>query len=102
MVGVVMMMMRISVGDGVHSGAGVEARHLVDHPGGAVSPDGGLPPIRRHGKHVGGPIQGADGHPATVGGESYVLHLQVSHKNDTVHPHLSKLLGTLLSSKWFR
>lgn len=61
--------------NGVHSGAGMEPGHLVDDLGGGMSTYGWLPSVRRDGKDVGGPIQSADCHPATVGGKHYVLHL---------------------------
>lgn len=61
--------------DLLQAGALLKPRHPVDHPGGHVGAGAGSAAIRVDRKHVGGATEGADGHPATVLGETHILDL---------------------------
>lgn len=61
--------------DFLQAGALLKARHPVDHPGGHVRAGARSAAIRVDRKDVGGAAEGADGHPATVLGETHILDL---------------------------
>ena len=70
------MRMVTLIRDGIHSSAGLESGHLVDDPGSGVRSHGGVPTVRGNGEHMGGPIERAHHHPATVRRKSNILHLE--------------------------
>lgn len=61
--------------DFLQAGALLKPRHPVDHPGGHVCAGARSAAIRVDRKDVGGAAEGADGHPATVLGETHILDL---------------------------
>ena len=62
--------------DLLQAGALLEAGHAVDNAQGHVCAGAGGAAVRVEGEDMGGPAQGADGHPAAVLAEAYVLDLE--------------------------